>query len=122
MSFMASTRATTLCCLMSMCWMGRSRSSFFVGIAYIGYQRFALCWSGVYVNFDVMAETVFQLFGTTGEPQRHLVEINPLRMSIGHNSEGLKAQPLEKSGAMLARVQHNLCEVGVGSHPRPPRL
>jgi len=31
--------------------MGRSSSSFFVGMAPIGYQRFVLCWSGFYVNF-----------------------------------------------------------------------
>src|SRR5256885_3410480 len=35
---MASTKGTTLCCLMSRCWMGRSRSSFFVGMALLGYQ------------------------------------------------------------------------------------
>jgi hypothetical protein len=30
--------------------MGRSRSSFFVGIAYIGYQRSGLNWRGFHVN------------------------------------------------------------------------
>src|SRR6266702_8642760 len=52
MVLMASTRETTLCCLMSRCWMGRLRSSFFVGISFIGYQRSTLDWSGFYVNFD----------------------------------------------------------------------
>src|ERR1700729_512456 len=48
---MASTKGTTLCCLMSRCWMGRWRSSFFVGMAYLGYQRLRLDWRGFYVNF-----------------------------------------------------------------------
>src|ERR1700679_1450073 len=47
---MASTKGTTLCRLMSRCWMGCWRSSFFVGIACIGYQRFGLDWRGFYVN------------------------------------------------------------------------
>ena len=38
MDCMASTRATTLCCLMSMCWIGLARSSFFVGMSCLGYQ------------------------------------------------------------------------------------
>src|ERR1700761_985168 len=44
MECMASTRGTTLCCLMSMCWIGEVRSSFFVGIAYQGYQSELWRW------------------------------------------------------------------------------
>src|ERR1700677_1635140 len=53
---MASTKGTTLCCLMSRCWMGRWRSSFFVGMAYIEYQRFGLDLCGFYVNLTWVGE------------------------------------------------------------------
>src|SRR5271155_1752641 len=39
MCSMASTSATTSCCLMSMCWIGLMRSSCFVGIAIPEYQQ-----------------------------------------------------------------------------------
>src|SRR5271170_3457982 len=39
MDCMASTSGITLCCLMSMCWMGEVRSSFFVGIALLSIAK-----------------------------------------------------------------------------------
>src|ERR1700677_3923779 len=109
MDCIASTSGTTLCCLMSMCWMGEVRSSFFVGIATLRITNGVAFEAGSEVKFGHREPAAASLAGKS---------IAPVRAPLSPSLPGSRQQNTHNRG----RYQGGHCPGEHSTQPQPSQI